>query len=103
MNFEQLKDCIEEWGYEKGIIQASTPEAQLLKTMAELGELADGVNKKDDGEMIDGLGDTLVTLILFAKIQGLDLVNCLEIAYNEIRHRRGKMVGGVFVKDSSGE
>jgi NTP pyrophosphatase (non-canonical NTP hydrolase) len=99
MKFEQLQENIEAWGYAKGIIQAARPEAQLLKTMAELGELADGVNKQNEGEMIDGLGDTLVTLILFAKIQGLDLVNCLEIAYNEIRHRRGKMIGGVFVKD----
>lgn len=29
-----------------------------------------------------------------------DMVACLEIAWNEIKNRQGKMVDGVFVKDS---
>lgn len=99
MKFEQLIDAVEAWGYERGIIQRGCAKSQLLKTVSELGELADGVNQNDEAEMIDGLGDVLVTLILLAKIKNLDIVNCLEIAYNEIRHRRGKLVDGVFVKE----
>jgi hypothetical protein len=29
----------------------------------------------------------------------MDLQDCLESAYNVIKNRTGKMVGGVFVKD----
>jgi hypothetical protein len=31
--------------------------------------------------------------------QGLDLVACLECAYNEIKNRQGKLVNGTFVKE----
>jgi hypothetical protein len=32
-------------------------------------------------------------------MQGMDLQDCLESAYNVIKNRTGKMVDGVFVKD----
>jgi hypothetical protein len=41
----------------------------------------------------------MVTLIIQCKMQGMDLQDCLESAYNVIKNRTGKMVGGVFVKD----
>jgi hypothetical protein len=31
--------------------------------------------------------------------QGLNLVECLESAYNEIKNRQGKLVNGTFVKE----
>ena len=47
----------------------------------------------------DGLGDTLVTLIILAAQYSLELGDCLEYAYNEIKNRTGKTVGGTFIKD----
>jgi hypothetical protein len=41
----------------------------------------------------------LVTIILLAKIVGLDSVDCLADAYDEIKDRKGKMVNGLFVKE----
>jgi hypothetical protein len=41
-----------------------------------------------------------VTLIIQAKMQGLDLNECLGSAYNVISKRTGKMVNGTFVKDA---
>ena len=41
----------------------------------------------------------LVTIILLANIVGLDSVDCLSDAYEEIKNRKGKMVNGLFVKD----
>ena len=29
----------------------------------------------------------------------IDITECLEIAYNEIKDRKGKLVNGVFVKE----
>ena len=41
----------------------------------------------------------LVTIILLAKTVGLDSVDCLADAYDEIKERKGKMVDGLFVKE----
>ena len=41
----------------------------------------------------------LVTIILLAKIVGLDSVDCLADAYDEIKERKGKMIDGLFVKE----
>ena len=35
--------------------------------------------------------------------QGLDLVTCLECAYNEIKNRQGKLVNGTFQKEVNNE
>lgn len=89
-----------EWGEERLITVNSTPQAQLLKCMSELGELADATLKDDRGEIVDGLGDVLVTLVMYATIQRLDLAVCLESAYNEIKDRKGHLTPeGVFVKE----
>ena len=42
--------------------------------------------------------EILVTLIVLASQLNLDLVECLEIAYEEIKDRNGKMVNGTYVK-----
>lgn len=61
----QLYDLVIKWGRDRGIQQNATPDAQWLKTISELGELADAVNKRDLDGIKDGVGDVLVTLILF--------------------------------------
>jgi hypothetical protein len=50
-------------------------------------------------EIIDGLGDVFVTIILAAEMAGLRIEDCLAAAYQEIKGRTGSMQGGVFVKD----
>lgn len=35
----------------------------------------------------------------YAESQDLDIVECLEAAYNDIKDRKGKTVDGVFIKD----
>ena len=39
-------------------------------------------------------------MIILAMQNDMDLYECLNQAYNEIKGRTGKMVGGVFVKSS---
>jgi NTP pyrophosphatase (non-canonical NTP hydrolase) len=50
-------------------------------------------------EVKDGIGDTLVTLIILAEMLGTNLDECLQMAYDTISKRTGKMVNGTFVKD----
>lgn len=40
------------------------------------------------------------TLLAVSRIYGLNFLDCVESAYNVISKRTGKMVNGVFVKDS---
>lgn len=98
-SFNYLELEIVRWAEQRGIIPNSTPEAQLLKAVSELGELADATLKKDLEKIADGVGDVMVCLINYCALQDLNLVDCLESAYNEIKDRKGTMMpNGVFVK-----
>ena len=88
-----------QWGKDRNLIEGTTPHKQCLKTMSELGELADGINKDRINEIKDGIGDVIVTLILIGKQYDLTIEECLQAAYDEIKDRKGRMVDGVFVKD----
>jgi NTP pyrophosphatase (non-canonical NTP hydrolase) len=99
--YEELESLVIGWANERGIMDHSTAVAQLMKTVSEVGELADATAKRDIAGVTDGIGDVVVTLILYAQLQGLRLTECLAAAYDEIKDRKGRMVhGGVFVKDS---
>lgn len=100
MNFDELEQAVADWAEDRGILEHSTAVAQLLKTVSELGELADATAKRDHAGVVDGIGDVVVTLILFSRLYGLNVVDCLQSAYDEIKDRKGRMVeGGVFVKE----
>jgi NTP pyrophosphatase (non-canonical NTP hydrolase) len=97
--FEELNSKVLLWAKNKGILEKATPAKQADKTLEEVHELIDAIEQGDKPEVIDALGDILVTIIIQAKMQGLDLLDCLESAYDVISKRTGKMVDGQFVKD----
>ena len=100
MTFESLQHLVLKWSHDRRIIEHSTSTAQLLKAVAEMGELADAQAKNDQAGIVDGVGDVLVCLINFCAIRKIDLVACLNSAYDEIKDRKGTMLpGGVFVKE----
>lgn len=101
-NFEELKNKIAYWAFKRGLHQAD-PKIQRMRVTEEVGEIRDVLlkpTKFEDPEQAlkDALGDSLVTLIVLAYQLRLDLVECLEIAYEEIKDRNGKMVNGTYVK-----
>jgi len=100
---EELIKKVIDWGEPKGLTEnrpmlKSWP--QYEKVQEEAQEIARSLVNNDRDGLIDGLGDTMVTLILLAKQNSLDIQECLEYAYNEIKGRTGKTVKGKFVKDS---
>jgi len=98
-NYENLTDAVEAWATERGIIANSTPLAQAIKTTEEVAELLKALSKNNIHEAADAYGDILVTLIIGAKISGLNLENCLAAAYNVIKDRKGYLTpDGIFVK-----
>ena len=115
MNYQELEKLVLEWADDKDILEKATPMAQANKTLEEVQELIEAVywqkynvetyvnekgkqvNTKE--EIKDALGDIIVTIIIGAELQGLQLEDCLESAYNVIKNRKGKMVDGQFIKD----
>ncbi|MDO4728402.1 MAG: MazG-like family protein [Bacteroidota bacterium] len=97
--FNELAQKVEKWAEEKGILEKGTPVAQADKTIEEANEIKTAILNNDKSEIIDGIGDTLVTLIIQTKMQNMDILDCLESAYNVISKRTGKIINGTFVKE----
>jgi len=98
MDFKTLENRVLEWASDKGLLRKENSFIQLTKTIEEIGEVARALIKNNRDELIDGLGDVLVTLIILAKQNGLDITTCLDMAYKEIKDRTGKTVNGSFIK-----
>ena len=100
MTFNSLELDIVRWAEARGIIQNGKASNQLMKTVSELGELCDAEIKDDMLEIRDGVGDVLVTLIIYCAIKDISIVHCLQDAYAEIKYRTGYLnANGVFVKN----
>jgi len=98
-----LVQLVREWGNERNITgpnAKATVETQFSKLLEEVDEIREGIEKKDQHEIIDGIGDATVVLILLASLAGVRFETCLLAAYDEIRNRKGKMVEGKFVKEA---
>ena len=98
LTFEELDYKVIGWAAKKGILEKATPKDQFVKTVEEMGEVAAALARGDLEALKDGIGDVFVTLIILARLNGLDPVKCLEHAWNEIKDRTGEMKDGVFVK-----
>jgi len=96
-----MKTKILQWAKDKGILDNATPETQMLKTVEEVGELANALGKRDIPEIADAIGDIAVTIIIQAELNGLDFDECLQGAYDVILKRTGRMENGIFVKDNN--
>lgn len=122
MRFEELNTRVIDWAREKGILDASNPLKQITKTQEELDETMEALVKIKDldnpkqpflidvgnkealldqynDEVVDGIGDMLVTILILSELCGVDAKYCLNVAYDEIKGRKGKMVDGLFVKE----
>jgi len=90
---------IEEWAEARNLVNGSTPQAQMLKLIEEAGELAGGIAKNKPEVIIDSVGDVVVVLTILCAQLGIDFQQAVELAYNEIKDRKGEMRNGVFVKE----
>lgn len=90
---------IEQWAKGKGLDTADSSK-QMLKVMEELGEVAAAIVRSDRASLRDGIGDTVVTLIILAMQNDMNLYECVNCAYDEIKNRTGEMINGSFVKST---
>jgi uncharacterized protein YabN with tetrapyrrole methylase and pyrophosphatase domain len=99
-SYNILEMEIVRWGEARGIIQNGKAISQAIKTLEETAELLDAINKGSLQETKDAVGDIIVTLIMVCGVLDINLVDCLEEAYNEIKDRKGYLTPeGIFVKE----
>ena len=92
-------DKIRLWAEDRGLYHKGDPKTQTLKLMEEAGEICRAVRKKDEEQIIDGIGDCVVVLTNLAHLAGTSIEECIDAAYEEIKDRTGKMSNGTFKKD----
>ena len=124
--FAAVQNEVEIWGRNRQIIQNSSGQAQAHKTLEEAAELLEaGTRIKVLRELIqaapdladhpavvnlqreamkdyrDALGDVAVTVLIGSACEDQDFVECLGLAYDEIKDRKGYLdAQGVFHKET---
>ena len=93
-----LVEKIAQWHHDRNLIDGSTDKDQYMKLIQEAGELSDNICKGND--IRDDIGDMMVVLINIMTRNNLTMEECLQVAYDDIKDRKGRMIDGVFVKEN---
>lgn len=121
MSFRMLQADVLSWAKDKDLLHSENADRQFMKFIEEVFEFKTEFNvwglykkfkhdKKIEQDfsikehdvwmsMKDEMGDIFVTLIILCEQIGIDPVECLEMAYEKIKDRRGKTLHGTFVKE----
>ena len=103
--FADLITKINQWATDKGL-DKSDYRIQWMKVTEEVGEIRDVFLRPSDFEnpewsLKDAIGDSIVTLIVLCLQLGYNVEECLTIAYNDIKDRKGVMINDNFVKEKT--
>ena len=96
-DLNKLTSAIKLWSAERNL-HKQDHKMQTLKVGEEVGELFKAIVKNDQEELIDAVGDTYVTLVILCQQLGIEIEDCVNAAYSEIKDRKGKLVDGTFIK-----
>lgn len=96
---DQLVKQVEQWSIDKNLHNGNS-DRQALKFYEEAGEVGAALSRNKLDDLKDGIGDTVVTLIILAQQHGWTIKECLAYAYEEIKDRSGETINGTFVKES---
>lgn len=108
MKFKELQTKVIDWAEDKDLLHVINAPRQFLKFVEEVFEFKTEMDiSVFDGKVserfLDNLklemGDIFVTLIILCKQIGIDPIECLEMAYEKIKNRRGKTLHGTFIKE----
>lgn len=87
------------WAQDRNLIDGSTVQAQFVKLIEEIGELAEAIAKGKQEQFEDSIGDAFVVLTILAAQKGVEIEQCIANAWVEIKDRKGKLIDGVWVKE----
>lgn len=97
---ENIFEKIEQWGKDRNFYGegGAIIQSQFIKVCEEVGELAGNIARGKD--IKDDLGDIIVVLTHIAKLSGTSIQKCIQVAYNDIKDRKGEFINGSFIKES---
>lgn len=108
MEFKELQEKILEWADIHDLLHEENSGKQFLKFVEEVFEFKtemDNVLSYTDpyvDEAIERMelemGDVFVTLIILCKQLEIEPMECLELAYEKIKNRKGETRNGMFIK-----
>lgn len=120
---------IRQWASSRGLYEEGDIKTQFVKLTEEVGELANGILKKNEDDVIDAIGDIVVVLTNLSYLANkyfdsdrpesyyedvvgdggsrlevynddwITIEHCIEMAWDQIKDRKGKMVDGDFQKE----
>jgi NTP pyrophosphatase (non-canonical NTP hydrolase) len=103
---KQLEQNVIQWAWNKSIIEPLLGKERVARQLVQVGkmleeveELEEAIAVGDTPSSILELGDVLVCCVIQANLIGVDIEECLQQAYDKIAKRKGKTVGGVFIKE----
>lgn len=99
INFEEFTNNLANWAKERNLLNKD-PHIQFTKIVEELGETSAAYNKQKHTELVDSIGDLLVTIVIFAHQVGIDPQEAYNYAWSQIANRKGKTIDGVFIKEA---
>lgn len=98
-NLNDLEAATIKWSADRGILKNGKIQTQILKLVSEIGEMTDNIAKGND--IKDDIGDCLVLLTNIAHLNSTNLTECWNIAYNDIKDRKGFLnSNGAFIKNT---
>ena len=95
---DRVSDIVQ-WARDRNLIGGAMAHAQMLKLTEEVGELAAAIARDKYDDAFDAIGDCAVVLIILAAQMHVDFEYCLDLAWRQIKGRKGKMVNGIFIKE----
>lgn len=110
LDYNNWRKNVIKWASDKGLIDKKNAYPQYAKVLEETQEILVALNmmeraiSKEEYEegkklFMDAIGDTFVTLEILSTQMCFDSDECRQFAWNEIKDRTGKTIGGTFVKD----
>jgi len=97
ISIDQLIEKIHSWSTSHGLNKGD-PYKQMIKITEEVGELAQGLLKSNDEQILDSIGDIFITLTVFCQQRDLKIADAINYAYRQVEHRKGSMINGTFIK-----
>lgn len=106
--FEELQDKVLGWADSHDLLHEENADKQFLKFIEEVFEFktemdfysgkSEVLSSVSKNLMKDEMGDIFVTLIILCNQIGIGPQECLELAYEKIKDRKGETRNGIFYK-----
>ena len=100
VDFRLTKSHVLKWASDRSLLKKENSLKQLSKMQEETVEVLQELIDDNTESLELEIGDVIVTATILAEQNGLDVEECFNKAYQKIKNRTGKTVGGQFVKDN---